>query len=76
MIETPTYPTAYSLLRLELARAITSRLLKREDITAVVVGGSVGRGCADEFSYKWYRQICFYLTFVNKNSTISYTVFE
>lgn len=50
MIETPTYPTAHSLLRLELAREITSLFLKRKDITAVVVGGSVGRGCADEFS--------------------------
>ncbi len=47
---TPIYPTAHSRLRLELAREVTSLFLKRDDIIAVVVGGSVGRGCADEYS--------------------------
>ena len=50
MTETVTYPTVHSESRLELAQSMLPLLLKRDDIAAVVVGGSVGRGCADEYS--------------------------
>ena len=44
------YPTEHSTSRFVLAQSMLPFLLKANNIIAIVVGGSVGRGCADEYS--------------------------
>lgn len=50
MVKTMIYPTEHSSSRLNLAQSMLPLLLQNDNITAIVVGGSVGRGCADEYS--------------------------